>query len=65
MSTPSRYGRDFQHFKKYSMKPNTEKCPFGVSAGKLFGFMINEREIEPHPKKVKAVLGMQNVIAQS
>ena len=41
------------------MKLNPAKCDFGVSAGKLFGFIVNNRGIEANPDKIKVVLDMQ------
>jgi hypothetical protein len=36
-------------------KLNPEKCIFGVSAGKLLGFLVSYRGIEANPKKIKAI----------
>ena len=41
------------------MKLNPIKCAFGVSAGKFLGFIVNSREIEANPDKIKVVLDMQ------
>jgi hypothetical protein len=41
------------------MRLNPAKCAFGVSSGKLLGFMVSQRGIEANPEKVKAVLYMQ------
>ena len=49
----------FQVLKNYKMKLNPTKCAFGVSARKFLGFIINNREIEANPNKIKAVLDMQ------
>ena len=38
------------------MKLNPAKCAFEVSAGKFLGFIVNLREIEANPDKIKAVL---------
>ena len=40
------------------MKLNPTKCAFGVSVGKLLGFIVNHRGIEANPDKIKAVLDM-------
>ena len=40
------------------MKLNPAKCIFGVSLGKLLGFMVSLRGIEANPEKVKAILDM-------
>jgi hypothetical protein len=34
---------------------NPEKCVFGVSAGKLLGFLISHRGIEANPEKIKEI----------
>ena len=40
------------------MKLNPSKCAFGVSTGKFLGFIVNYREIETNPDKIKNVLDM-------
>ena len=49
----------FQVLKDYKMKLNPTKCPFGVSAGKFLGFIVNSRGIEANPNKIKVVLDMR------
>jgi hypothetical protein len=34
---------------------NPDKCLFGVSAGKLLGFLVLHRRIEANPEKIKAI----------
>ena len=34
-------------------------CVFGVSAGKLLGFMVSERGIEANPEKIAAIQNMK------
>ncbi|RVW93352.1 Transposon Ty3-G Gag-Pol polyprotein [Vitis vinifera] len=41
---------------EYDMKLNPSKCAFGVSAGKVLGFMVSQRGIEVSPDQVKAVM---------
>jgi hypothetical protein len=36
-------------------KLNLEKCIFGVSIGKLLGFLVSYRGIEANPEKIKAI----------
>jgi hypothetical protein len=38
---------------------NPEKCIFGVSAGKLLGFLVLHRGIEANPEKIKAIETMR------
>ena len=40
------------------MKLNPSKCAFGVSSGKLLGFMVSQIGIKANPKKVQAILNM-------
>ena len=46
----------FLVLKYYKMKLNPTKYPFGVSAGKFLGFIVNNHGIEANPDKTKAVL---------
>ena len=48
----------FHVMKSYNMKLNPTKCAFGVSTGKLLGFIVNNRGMETKPDKIKAVLDM-------
>ena len=48
----------FQVLESYNMKLNPAKCAFGVSVGKFLGFIVNSREIEANPDKIKVVLDM-------
>ena len=43
----------FQVLRNNNMKLNPSKCAFGVSAGKFLGFIVNNREIEANPDKIK------------
>ena len=38
---------------------NPEKCIFGISAGKLLGFLVSHRGIEANPAKIKAIEAMR------
>ena len=38
---------------------NLEKCVFGVSAGKLLGFLVSHQGIEANPEKIKAIEAMR------
>jgi hypothetical protein len=42
-----------------STKLNPEKCVFGVSAGKLLGFLVSHRGIETNPDKIRAIEAMR------
>jgi hypothetical protein len=41
------------------MKLNPEKCTFGVPSGKLLGYMISRRGIDPNLEKVSAITKMK------
>jgi dsDNA-binding SOS-regulon protein len=42
----------------YKLKLNPTKYSFGVSAGKLLGFLVSARGIEANPEKIQAILIM-------
>jgi hypothetical protein len=44
----------FDKLRATRTKLNPEKCVFGVSAGKLLGFLVSHRGIEENPEKIKA-----------
>lgn len=48
----------FDRLAKYNLMLNPKKCVFGVTSGKLLGFIVSKRGIEIDPKKVKAILDM-------
>jgi hypothetical protein len=39
----------FNNLRKFKMKLNPEKCTFGVPSGKLLGYMVYRRGINPYP----------------
>ena len=42
----------------YNMKLNPSKCAFGVTAGKLLGFIVSQSGIEVNPDKIQAIMEM-------
>ena len=48
----------FEGIKEYKLRLNTQKCTFGVTSGKLLGFLVSDRWIEVDPSKIKAILDM-------
>jgi hypothetical protein len=46
----------FDNLNKYKLKLNPTKCPFGVSAGQLLGFLVSAKGIEANPEKIQAIL---------
>jgi hypothetical protein len=49
----------FNSLRRYRWKLNTEKCVFGVPAGKLLGFIVNHQGIEANPEKIEAIMRME------
>jgi hypothetical protein len=49
----------FDKLRATSTKLNPEKYVFGVSAGKLLGFLVSHRGIEANPDKVRAIEAMR------
>jgi hypothetical protein len=49
----------FDNLRKFKMMLNPKKCVFGVSSGKLLGYMVSYRGIDVNPKKVEAIEKLQ------
>jgi ribonuclease HI len=49
----------FNKLRATRTKLNLNKCVFGVSAGKLLGFLVSHRGIEANPEKIKAIETMR------
>ena len=49
----------FERIRFYKLGLNPKKCAFGVTSGKLLGFMVNERGIEVDLDKIKAIAEMK------
>jgi hypothetical protein len=49
----------FDNLHKYKMMLNPKKYVFGVSIGKLLGYMVLSRGIDAKPKKVEAIEQLQ------
>jgi hypothetical protein len=45
----------FNNLHKYKMMFNPKKCVFGVSLGKLLGYMVSSQGIDASQKKVEAI----------
>lgn len=45
----------FKRLRKYQLKLNPTKCTFGITSGKLLGFIVSQRGIEIDPDKVRAI----------
>jgi hypothetical protein len=53
----------FTQLRKYDVRQNSNKCTFGVEAGKFHGFILTNRRIEINPDKCSVVLNMQRLRA--
>ncbi|KAM2774142.1 hypothetical protein COP1_019058 [Malus domestica] len=42
----------FNILRKYKMQLTPTKCMFGVSSGQFLGYLVTQRGIEAHPKKI-------------
>ena len=49
----------FEKVRFYKLRLNPKKCTFGVTFGKLLGFMVSQRGIEVDPDKIKAIVEMK------
>ncbi|XP_015078328.1 uncharacterized protein LOC107022149 [Solanum pennellii] len=45
----------FDRLWRYNLKLNLAKCSFGVTAGKMLGFIVSKRCIDLNPSKIKAI----------
>ena len=48
----------FEGIKEYRLRLNPQKCTFGVTVGKLLGFLMSDRGIKVDLSKIKAILEM-------
>ena len=48
----------FDRLRKYKLRLNPSKCIFGVSSGKLLGYIVSQKGIEVDPSKAKAIVDM-------
>jgi hypothetical protein len=49
----------FDKLRATRTKLNPDKCVFGVSAGKLLGFLVSHQGIEANPEKIRAIEAMR------
>ncbi|RVW15271.1 hypothetical protein CK203_082033 [Vitis vinifera] len=50
--------RFFKRIKQFRLRLNPKKCTFGVTSGKLLGYMVSDRGIEADPDKIRAIIDM-------
>ena len=55
---PQTLARILQRSREHNLKMNPKKCIFGVSSGKLLGFIVSKRGIEIDPNKAKTIAEM-------
>ena len=48
----------FANLREAGLKLNLEKCVFGVSQGKMLGYIIGPKGIRVNPEKTKAIISM-------
>jgi hypothetical protein len=49
----------FDNLRKFKMMLNPKTCVFGISSGKLLGYMVSSQGIDVNPKKVEAIENLQ------
>jgi hypothetical protein len=49
----------FDRLRSMHTKLNPDKCLFGVTTGKLLGFMVSHQGIEANPEKIKTIEAMR------
>ena len=48
----------FERIRQFRLRLNPKKYTFGVTYGKLLGYMVSERGIKANPDKIRAILDM-------
>ena len=51
-------GPILDHMEKFILRLNPKKCAFGVTSGKLLGYIVSAKGIEVDPEKVQAIMDM-------
>ena len=51
-------GPILDRMEKFSLRLNPKKCTFGVTSGKLLGYIISAKGIEVDMEKVQAIMDM-------
>ena len=55
---PQALARILQRPREHNLKMNPKKCVFGVSSGKLLGFIVSKKGIKIDPNKAKTIVEM-------
>ena len=53
-------GSIFEVLRRHKLRLNTSKCSFGVSSGKVLGYMVTHHGIEVNPDQIKAINDLQH-----
>ena len=48
----------FVNLRRFNINLNLKKCVFRVPKGKLLGYIVSKRGIEPNPEKIMAISNM-------
>jgi hypothetical protein len=48
----------FANMRDAQLRPNPEKCVFGVLQGKILGYLVSHRRIKANPTKIQAIINM-------
>ena len=48
----------FANLRRFNIRLNPKKCVFGISKGKLLGYIVFEHDIEANPKKIMSISNM-------
>ena len=51
----------FNSLRSFKWKLNPTKCVFGFPSEKLLGFIVSHRGIKANPKKINAIMAMQDL----
>jgi hypothetical protein len=49
----------FANMRKVRLKLNPEKCIFGITRGKVLGYLVSTKGIKANPDKIGAIIHMQ------
>jgi hypothetical protein len=49
----------FANMHEARLKLNLEKCIFGITKGKVLGYLVSTKGIKANPDKIKAIIQMQ------
>jgi hypothetical protein len=52
----------FDRLRSTRIKLNPDKCVFGVTAGKLLGFLVSYRGIKANPEKIKMIEAIRSLV---